>query len=411
MATHGVRNSVLLQAAPTGTTSLLSGASSGIEPVYEFEYYHTGRLGRQLVYHSIYGEWKKRHPSTSSGQAPERPNYFVSANNLTPEDHVKIQAIVQKYVDASISKTVNAPNSHTVEDVKKLYMLAYEMGCKGITYMRDGSRQGVLVRADDKPSSAEASAGKPAAVTTNGHIPAQLTNGHAPAQLTNSHSVLPRPTRLEGATYKMVTPIGHTFVTINNDDKGNPFEVFITIGKSGSDVSAMAEALGRLISLNLRVTNGDVSPREKVKRVVDQLAGIGGSRAVGFGENRVRSLPDAVAKILTMHFGLKSSSKPVEIENGNGVVEKVTNGNGNTQGAEGLLVDEKRPTSATLDEASVRQREVEEKALVPLPFQTKTEVSSHTSESLMDICPECGSAALALEEGCRKCYSCGYAEC
>lgn len=386
MAKYGVRNSVLLQAAPTGTTSLLSGASSGIEPVYEFEYYHTGRLGKQLVYHSLYGEWREAHPSTSfgsaqdksSGQAQERPHYFVSANDLTPEDHVKIQAIVQRYVDASISKTVNAPNSHTVEDVKKLYTLAYECGCKGITYMRDGSRQGVLVRVQDQQVSAN---GSP-------QVPVALSNGQ---------SVLPRPTRLEGATYKMITPIGHTFVTINNDDKGNPFEVFITIGKSGSDVSAMAEALGRLISLNLRVMNGGVSPREKVKRVVDQLAGIGGSRAVGFGENRVRSLPDAVAKILSMHYGLKAPAA-IETSNekvekvGNGVVEKVVSGNGKTVETEPLLVDEKK--------------EIEEKALQPLPFDR-----GQTEESHFDICPECGSAALAFEEGCRKCYGCGYAEC
>src|SRR3989338_9638658 len=110
MAKYGIRNSVLLQAAPTGTTSLLSGASSGIEPVYEFEYYHTGRLGKQLVYHSLYGDWKAAHPDETT-----KPDYFVSANDLAPEDHVKIQAIVQKYVDASISKTVNAPNAHTVE--------------------------------------------------------------------------------------------------------------------------------------------------------------------------------------------------------------------------------------------------------------------------------------------------------
>jgi len=141
---NGIRNSMLLQAAPTGTTSLLSGASSGVEPVYEFEYTHNGRLGKQVVYHKLFGDWKEKHPNEP------RPDYFVAANDLTPEDHVKMQATVQKYVDASISKTVNAPNAHTVEDVKKLYMLAYDTGCKGITYMRDGSRMGVLQRVEEK---------------------------------------------------------------------------------------------------------------------------------------------------------------------------------------------------------------------------------------------------------------------
>src|SRR3972149_1733598 len=151
MAKQGIRNSMLLQAAPTGTTSLLSGASSGVEPVYEFEYYHTGRLGKQTVYHKLYGDWKTAHPNE------ERPSYFVAANDLTPEDHVKMQAVVQKYVDASISKTVNAPSTHTVEDVKKLYNLAYKLGLKGVTYMRDGSRVGVLSRVDDTTKTEEKS--------------------------------------------------------------------------------------------------------------------------------------------------------------------------------------------------------------------------------------------------------------
>lgn len=386
IAREGIRNAVLLTIAPTGTTSLLAGVSSGVEPVYEFEFIRRDRMGEHMMYHPLFEAWKKDHPSTSSGQVPEKPAYFVSANDLTPLEHAKVQAVAQEYIDSSISKTVNAPNAHTVEDVKTLYMAAYDLGLKGVTYMRDGSRAGVLSRVEEKPATTENT--EKSTENTESVKSAVVTNGHASQQLTNGHSVLPRPTRLEGATYKMVTPIGHTFVTINNDDKGNPFEVFITIGKSGSDVSAMAEALGRLISLNLRITNGGIPAREKVKRVVDQLSGIGGSRAVGFGENRVRSLPDAVAKILTMHYGLKA---PVT----NGTVEKVTNGNGKVKEVDDVkLVDEKK--------------EVEEKALQPLPFQ---EASRHAGLSSMDICPECGSAALALEEGCRKCYSCGYAEC
>jgi len=351
IAKEGIRNAVLLTIAPTGTTSLLAGVSSGIEPVYEFEFIRRDRMGEHKMYHPLFEEWKKTHANGDS----KKPEYFVSANDLTPLEHARVQATAQQYIDSSISKTVNAPNSHTVDDVKTLYMAAYDLGLKGVTYMRDGSRAGVLSRMDEKPKQEV--------------VPA----------VTNEHGVLPRPTRLEGATYKMVTPIGHTFVTINNDSHGSPFEVFITIGKSGSDVSAMAEALGRLISLNLRSLNGAVAPKEKVKRVVDQLVGIGGSRAVGFGENRVRSLPDAVAKILSMHYGLKVPAV-------NGTVEKITNG-----------------TNLT-NETNVINGE-EQQALQPLPF------AEQKAETLMDICSECGSAALALEEGCRKCYSCGYSEC
>ena len=144
IAKQGIRNAVLLTIAPTGTTSLISGVSSGIEPVYEFEFIRKDRLGEHMMYHPLYEEWKKANPAAS------KPDYFVSANDLTPEDHVKVQAVAQEFIDSSISKTVNAPKTHTVEDVKRLYEMAYDMGLKGITYMRDGSRQGVLERVEDK---------------------------------------------------------------------------------------------------------------------------------------------------------------------------------------------------------------------------------------------------------------------
>src|SRR3990170_2302852 len=146
----GIRNSVLLQQAATGSTSLLAGVTSGIEPVYEFSFIRRDRLGEHRLYHPLYDEWKKKNPDKPV------PDYFVSANDLNPEDHVRVQAAIQKYVDASISKTVNAPNTHTVADVQKLYRLAYELGCKGITYMRDGSRPGVLERIDQKKEEAKA---------------------------------------------------------------------------------------------------------------------------------------------------------------------------------------------------------------------------------------------------------------
>ena len=141
---QGIRNAVLLTIAPTGTTSLVSGVSSGVEPVYEFSFLRRWRGGEEIIYHPLFEEWKKAHPEG------EKPGYFVSANDLTPLEHVRVQAVAQEYIDSSISKTVNAPNSHTIDDVKTLYMMAYDMGLKGVTYMRDGSRQGVLERVDEK---------------------------------------------------------------------------------------------------------------------------------------------------------------------------------------------------------------------------------------------------------------------
>src|SRR4030042_4421937 len=141
---NGIRNSVLLTQAPTGSTSLFSDVSSGIEPVFDFTMIRRDRIGEHIIYHPLYKKWQEEHPGEN------HPDYFVSANELTPEEHVQMQAIIQEYTDSSISKTVNAPNVHTVEDVQRLYNLAYELGCKGITYMRDGSREGVLSHIDDK---------------------------------------------------------------------------------------------------------------------------------------------------------------------------------------------------------------------------------------------------------------------
>src|SRR3990167_4541883 len=184
----GIRNSVLLQQAPTGSTSLLAGVSSGIEPVYEFSFIRRDRLGEHRLYHPLFEEWKKDHPNEV------QPSYFVSANDLIPEVHVKVQAAIQEYVDASISKTVNAPNTHTVADVQKLYRLAYELGCKGITYMREGSRPGVLERISEQKEE------KKVVVKQNGETDLQIK---------------PRPMMVHGATYQIDTPVGTAFVTIN----------------------------------------------------------------------------------------------------------------------------------------------------------------------------------------------------
>src|SRR5690606_9379668 len=137
-AQYGIRNGVLLTQAPTGTTSILAGVSSGIEPNFDFQYIRTDRTGTRVVHHWLAKAYQEEHPNE------KLPDYFVTANDLTPEEHVRMQATIQKYVDSSISKTVNAPKDHTVEEVQTLYELAYDLGCKGITYYRDGSREGVL---------------------------------------------------------------------------------------------------------------------------------------------------------------------------------------------------------------------------------------------------------------------------
>jgi ribonucleoside-diphosphate reductase alpha chain len=384
---QGIRNAVLLTIAPTGTTSLISGVSSGVEPVYEFELIRRDRLGEHMMYHPLFEEWKKNHPTD------ERPDYFVSANDLSPEEHVKVQAVAQEYIDSSISKTVNAPNGHTVEDVKRLYTLAYDMGLKGITYMRDGSRAGVLSRIEDKKEEIK--------IEEKSQI---------------SLPVVPRPMMVEGVTYQSETPVGKTFITINHNQNKEPFEVFITVGKSGSDVTAMADALGRMISLNLRL-NGQLAPRERVRQVVAQLIGIGGARSVGFGENKVRSLPDAVAKVLSKHFefrvnGVVEDKKILTNGNGNGH----TNGSSITNGHLQVIAADALPKDLIVAPEEKIKEEVKEE-IVKLEQLTISgaAVSLSTQDAnatgLYDICPECGGASLAYEEGCKKCYACGYSEC
>src|SRR5687768_1205580 len=151
IAAQGIRNAVLLTQAPTGTTSLLAGVSSGIEPVYDFAMVRRDRTGEHVMYHPLLQEWREAHAGAAVG---EKPRYFVGANDLSPEEHVRVQALVQKYTDSSISKTVNAPNDHTVEAVQELYIKAYDYGCKGVTYFRDGCRAGVLSHLEEKPAPA-----------------------------------------------------------------------------------------------------------------------------------------------------------------------------------------------------------------------------------------------------------------
>jgi len=371
IAKQGIRNAILLTVAPTGTTSLISGVSSGIEPVYEFVFKRKDRTGEHMMYHPLYEEWKKQNPKAA------KPEYFVSANDLDPLEHAQVQAVAQEFIDSSISKTVNAPNSHTVADVKALYMAAYDLGLKGLAYMRDGSREGVLER-----------------VSAPTAIPVPV-----PVEKQEPKPVVPRPMSLSGVTYKMETPIGHTYITINHNENGEPFEIFMTIGKVGSDVAAMADALGRMISLNLRLTDG-LSPRERIKQVVAQLIGIGGARSIGFGKDRVRSLPDAIAKTLSMHYGFALNGKVEDkhVANGHADGNGLVNGHSNGLSAEALAKAEHIEPEVV----KIQQLAIDGGAAAAV---------LDTSTSLYDLCPECGGGSLAYEEGCKKCYACGYSEC
>lgn len=258
------RNATVLTIAPTGTISRLAGCSSSIEPIFAFEFVSKILDGEIRDIHPLYEAWKKEHPDEPL------PDYFVTAHELPYEGHIKMQAAFQKFVDNSVSKTINLPNKATAEDVEKAFLLAYELGTKGITIYRDGSKAEQVLYA--------AAAAKPKLIPRE------------------------RPVSLPSKTDKIKTGLGNLYVTITflND---KPFEVFTSIGKSGYSTMADAEAIGRLISLALR---SGVDPKE----VILQLKGIGGSEPVFTEGGLVQSIPDAVAKVLERHLGeVKENSR------------------------------------------------------------------------------------------------------
>lgn len=336
---NGIRNVTLLTQAPTGSTGTMVGTSTGIEPYFAFEYYRKSRLGfdKQLV--PIAQQWKDANPDK------ELPEWFVTSMDLSAMDHVLVQASIQRWVDSSISKTVNAPHDFTIEDTKVLYEKAFELGCKGVTIYRDGSRDTqVLITESKKEESKE-----------------EKVQESKPVAETNQYKQ--RPKVLHGSTYKMNTPFGKAYIVINDLD-GVPAEIFINVGKAGSDVFAMAEALGRICSLFLRHSN---SPK-KIDLLLKHLKNIGGSGAVGFGVNRVESIPDAVAKALEAHMIAK--------------IENLNN------------------ASIQTEEPSIQEGHNANENHSTIPAYQST-----------DLCTQCGSASLVNTEGCKTCVNCGYSKC
>ncbi|MCL6593688.1 MAG: adenosylcobalamin-dependent ribonucleoside-diphosphate reductase, partial [Alicyclobacillus sp.] len=285
---HGVRNVTTMTIAPTGTTGTMIGCATGCEPYYAWSYFRNSRLGVFEEHASIVEEYFAAHP-----QAEKLPDYFVTAMELSPEEHVRVQAALQKWIDSSISKTCNAPHSYTVEDTKRLYDLAYELGCKGITIYRDGSRseQVLSVKSDQAATDLDHHA-------ATGQRTETVDPPEVKPSAASDYQKRKRPQVLYGATYKMETPLGKAYITINDDpDEHVATEIFVNIGKAGSDVYAANEALGRAITLYLR----DSRNPHKEAELVKHFSGIGGSNSVGFGEHRITSVPDAIAKALIEH--------------------------------------------------------------------------------------------------------------
>ena len=284
------RNATMTTIAPTGTLSIIADCSSGIEPLFALSFVRRvmdddellevnptfERVARERGFFSrglmdaIAREGTIQHLK----EIPEDVRkVFVTAHDVSPEWHIRMQAAFQKHTDNAVSKTVNLPHNATVEDVHNVYDLAYELGCKGVTIYRDGSKDRQVLSLAEKKSQDE----------------------------TFLSAVRERPETLPGFTSKMVTGLGTLYVTVTEYD-GRPFEVFAAIGKSGGSTTAKTEAIGRLVSLALR-------SGVKVDKIVEQLKGIGGEHPVFQKDGLVLSIPDAISRILEKRYLQNSPTK------------------------------------------------------------------------------------------------------
>lgn len=374
---HGMRNVTVITQAPTGSTGTMVGTSTGIEPYFAFKYFRQSRLGYDEQFVPIAQEWLEAHPGE------ELPDYFVTSMDLSAKDHIRAQAAIQRWVDSSISKTANCPSDFTVEETAELYEMAFDLGCKGVTIYRDGSRDVQVLETTKKEDKKEAAPVAAEEATTTVEASTSVVAASPAPQVTTKEAdkqYKKRPQVLRGATYKINTPFGMAYITINDLD-GIPAEIFLNVGKAGSDVFAMAEALGRVCSLFLRY--GDHG--EKVELLIKHLKGIGGSGAIGFGANRVESIADAVAKALESHVLNNAHDDHVPA-----------------------------PIAATLELEDFNEAlNAELKSSVPSATEDGHgghHGHNHATAS-RDLCPSCGSASLINIEGCKTCGNCGYSRC
>jgi ribonucleoside-diphosphate reductase alpha chain len=418
-AMQELRNCNVTTVAPTGTISIIAGCSSGLEPLFAVAFMRNQAgvmmpdvnedfvaIAKAEGWHSE--ELMERIAKEGSAKQPEVPEkwqrVFVTANEIAPEWHIRMQAGFQEFCDSAISKTTNFSHAASVEDVRAIYELAYELRCKGVTVYRDGSRDNQVLStgktadaaakrsgAESREPRAESREEREKVAELHGTVAeleaelARLRDALFAAEAENSQrrQKRARKDKLRGTTYKKETPLGVMFVTINEDDLGQPFEVFVTLGKAGGSAMADAEAMGRLISLALR--SGIPLPS-----IHKQLRGISSDRAVGLGPNKVLSVPDAIGIALDEWWRDK------------------------TQGVQqdAFTTSEFRaPGAPSADEPP---RALEPVFLSREPSAESREPESmgryDSGESFMGTCPDCGSQ-LEYAEGCVKCHVCGFSEC
>jgi ribonucleoside-diphosphate reductase alpha chain len=363
------RNATVTVIAPTGTISMIAGCSSGIEPLFALA---MTRDQAGMLMHEVHplvervakreGFWSDQlaqsvRDTGSIKDAPGVPDHwravFTVANELSIDDHVGMQAVFQAHTEDAVSKTINLANAATTAEVEHAYMQAWQRGCKGITVYRDGCRDGQVLTAGVKP------------------VEAPKTERHTDAVEDIARKLLAYPASQRrrvpddgiraGKTLSRGTPFGTAHVTINEHPVDNqPFELFIRIGKSGAEVMAWAEAMGRLVSYALSLPCAP-SPSERLEEIAYQLRGIGGSNSWGLGPDRVASGPDAVAKTILSYLGKSEKMAIVE-----GVYSEATS---TTPGG-------------------------------------VAEAAKH-----LDMCPACGQATFTYTQRCGICISCGHSKC
>lgn len=395
-----LRNCNVNTVAPTGTISIFADCSGGIEPLFAVAFMRNqaGALmpdvNRDFVAVAKKQGWysedlMKRIAEEGHIHFEEVPKdvqrVFVTAHDVSPEWHILTQAAYQEFVDSAISKTCNFAREATEEHVRQIYLMAYDLNCKGVTVYRDASRpQQVLSTGKTAKEVSGASAGTSAVTDLEAQLADARERLHryehrieelrlqledAEARLQTRRHKRTRPAALKGSTRRMPSPLGDLYVTVNEDDSGKPFEVFATLGKAGGAAMADVEGIGRLISLALR-------SGIPIADVIQQLRGIACDRAVGIGPNKVLSVPDAIAQALAQHMqeklGVQQELLPMA----------------------GLPAPAPAPTPA----GGATQE------------QMQTDYGYDPGEAFIGTCPEC-SSGLQFMEGCVKCLACGYSEC
>ena len=340
-----LRNATLTTIAPTGTLSIIANCSSGIEPIFAVSYLRKVLDEKGLLeVHPIFEEIARERgfysaelmrlvsQGSSIQDIQEIPDevrrIFVTSHDISPEWHIRMQAAYQQFTNNAVSKTVNFPHNATVQEIEKVYKLAYELGCKGATIYRDRSREEQVLNLARKEESRKAEI-----------------------------SILPRlrPQMVTGTTTKITTGCGNLYITINEDEDGRPFEVFMQIGKAGGCAASQLEAVGRLVSLALR-------SGIDLKSIIDQLRGIRCPSPSWSKEGRIFSCADAIARVIESRLK-KSESAQTEQDTAKTSEQKIDN------------------------------------------FAGQVKVIN-----IVGVCPDCGSA-LRHEEGCVVCAACGYTRC